>query len=211
MALQGIRLGPPLVYEDTYQFDTAKIVAKCEELAVMTPNFETAFQTSLEVGAAGSTAAGQYAPNRMILGSRQPHLWPEMKDFVNWVKPIANRILKEWEIDYDKVAIVNSWVNRHRKGGWTNWHVHNNTDLNIAAYISVPPDSGSLVMADPLEYHWSGYNAYRKINGAGGYILPVETNKVYFFPSFMRHSTLSSNSDEDRWVLSMNFKTSKNI
>jgi hypothetical protein len=112
-------------------------------------------------------------------------------------------------MDYDKIAIVNSWVNRHRKGGWTNWHVHNNTDLNIAAYISAPPDSGSLIMADPLEYHWSGYNAYRRINGTGGFTLPVEDNKVYFFPSFMRHSTLSSNSDEDRWVLSVNFKTFK--
>lgn len=209
MALQGIRLGPPMIYEDQFEFDKSIIIPKCEALAKETPNFETAFQTSLEIGAAGSTAAGQHAPNRMSLGPKQPHLWPEMKGFVNWALPIVKRILVEWEYDYERVAIVNSWVNRHRKGGWTNWHVHNNTDLAIAAYIQAPPNSGNLLMADPMEYYWSGYNAYRKVNGAGGFTLPAEDNKVYFFSAGLRHSTQPSESDDDRWVMSMNFKTFK--
>lgn len=209
MALQGIRLGPPMVFEDTYEFDKSVIIPKCESLAKETPNFDTEFQTSLEIGDAGSTAAGQFAPNRMSLGPKQPHLWPEMKGFVSWALPIAKRILHEWEYEYDRISIVNSWVNRHRKGGWTNWHCHTNTDLAIAAYIKAPPNSGSLLMADPLEYFWGGYNVHRKINGVGGYTLPVEDNKVYFFHSAMRHCTEASKSDEDRWVLSVNFKTFK--
>ena len=209
MTVSGIHLGPPLMYEGTYNFDKKTILPLCEQLAKDTPGFDTLFQDSLEIGAAGSTAAGGHGPESDTLVYRQPHRWPELQGFTSWVLANAKVILKSWEFQFDNVMVINSWTNRHRKGGFTNWHRHYHTDLNVAAYLQAPPNCGNLLVTDPLEMHWEGYPAYRKHNHLGGYSLEVEDNKVYFFPSFLRHSTEASKSDEDRWVITYNLKTTR--
>mgnify|MGYP006267591117 CR=1 FL=1 len=212
MSLHGIDLGPALVYKDQFQFEQDVIISKAEQLAKDTPGFDTLLGDTLEIGNAGSTAAGQWAPvqyqQQHQLGKRQPHLWPELKGFTDWAFPKIAVILKHFEIAYDEIYISNSWLNRHRKGGFTNWHIHNNIDITMAAYISAPPDSGGLIMADPLETVWaSNPSVQRRIYAKGGYVLPAETNSVYFFPGWLRHRTEASQSDQDRWVLTMNFNT----
>jgi uncharacterized protein (TIGR02466 family) len=197
------------MYEGTYNFDKKILIPLCEKLANDTPGFDTILQESLEIGAAGSTAAGIHSSKANELFYQQPHKWPELKDFTNWIIAHATQILKSWEFQFDNVVIVSSWTNRHRKGGFTNWHQHYHTDLNVAAYLQAPPDSGNLLITDPLEMHWAGYPVYRNHDFRGGYVLTAEDNKVYFFPGFLRHSTEASKSDEDRWVITYNIKTTR--
>ena len=210
--LQGLHLGAPPVYEDYYEFDQSILVPKCHAMRDLCPKFMTKYQDHLEVGDAGSTAANELDANDPEFETkyyRQPHMWPELRDFIAWLEPRVHRILADqWEFKYEFLMVTNSWVNRHGRGGWTNWHNHGNTDLNIAAYITAPENSGDLIMADPLELHWMGYSQFKRTRDTAwnGYKLPARTNAVYFFPSWMRHRTEASKTDEERWVLSINFK-----
>jgi uncharacterized protein (TIGR02466 family) len=210
MNLQPISLGPTLVYESEYKFDKKSVLARAESLAANTKGFGTIINP-LEIGDAGSTAMGQYDGSTFspIHQENQPHTWPELQGFVEWLGPIAERIFKIWEFDFDKIAITNSWVNRHRQGGWTNFHVHHNSHLSLAAYIQADELSGHLLIEDPLEPYWTGYPCNKRTRRLGGYRLPALDNKVYLFSSFLRHGTEASKSNQDRWVLSINLECFK--
>ena len=195
--LTGIHLGKPPVYEDHYTFDQKVLLPKLQGLAEATEGFDKKFR-HIEIGAAGTTAVGGYH-------EWQPHLWPELQDYIAWARPRVSRILGEWGYRYQRMGVSNSWANRHRKGGWTNWHCHGNVQVSTAAYISAPPNSGNLIMADPLETSWSSAILTRHESGRQGFSLPAETNRVYFFPGWLKHSTEPNETDQDRWVLSVNF------
>jgi hypothetical protein len=49
-----------------------------------------------------------------------------------------------------------------------------------------------------------GYNTTRNYEIPTGQPIAVEDNKVLVFAPFIRHATEKSNSDEERWVISMN-------
>ena len=210
MDLVGIRLGAPIMYESSYKFDKAAVIKRCEDLATATPGFDR-IAMNIEIGDAGTTVVGQFANSNFdpLDQSNQPHTWPELQGFVEWLGPIANKIFCNWEYDFDTISITNSWVNRHRKGGWTNFHVHRNSHLSVAAYIQADEDSGHLLMAEPLENHWGGYPVIRQAEINGGYTLPVKDNTVYLFAPFIRHGTEASKSKKDRWVLSLNLHAYK--
>jgi hypothetical protein len=195
--LKALKPGPAWLFETSYPFNQAAIIAKCEDHAKNSPDFDT-FNDQLEIGAAGSTA---------LNFKNMPHTWPELRDFLGYADQCARKILESWNYSYDQIGITRSWINRHRKGGWTNWHTHHHADLVLVAYLKAPEKGGDLVLADPLEYHWAGI----PIGTSRTFNIKTETNKVILMAPFIRHSTESSNSDEDRWVLSINFKTSNKM
>ena len=210
MSVQGIRTGAPLIYEGEFEFDQQALLARAQQLADNTPGFGKVINP-IEIGDAGSTAMGQYKGSTFnpVVQNNQPHTWPELKGFVEWLGPVAKRILTDWEFDFDTVAITNSWVNRHGQGGWTNFHIHHNAHLALAAYIQAEENSGHLIIDDPVEPYWTGYPCMRKIRMHGGYRLPATSNKVYLFAPFLRHGTEQNKSGKDRWVISMNLQTYK--
>jgi uncharacterized protein (TIGR02466 family) len=189
----GRHIGLQLVHEGYYYFDKEIIIDKAIETIYNLPVVSD--PGTLEVGNAISTAHGK---------DKGPHTWPELKEFVNWSYHQANNILKGWGFKYKGLLITDSWMNRHGRGGWTNYHTHQLTDITIAAYVSAPPNSGRLLLVDPLENHWMGYNTVRNYDVPTGQPIEVADNKVIFFAPFIRHATEKSNSDEERWVISMN-------
>jgi hypothetical protein len=193
----ALKPGPSWLFESSFPFDQATIISKCENYAKNSPTFNQ-FNDQLEVGNAGSTA-GNF--------ENMPHTWPELRDFLGYATECARKILESWKFVYDDIGINRSWINRHQKGGWTNWHAHHHADLVLVAYLKAPPNSGNLVLADPMEYHWSGMPVDLSNNHGRSFIIKTETNKIVFMAPFIRHSTETNNSDEDRWVLSVNFKT----
>lgn len=198
------RLGPPIVFEDDFIFDKKVLLPKLEEYANSVEMFKKVSSgetyTTLEVNNAGTTA---------FSSENCPHTWPELAKFTEYVLKEARGILKQWNFDFDDVIVLRSWTNRHGNGGWTNYHTHNFTDLVVAAYVQAPPNSGDLLLIDPLENHWFGMPINEKIFHASGYSFPARPNKVYFFAPFIRHGTQPSNSDEYRWVISLNLKCVK--
>jgi uncharacterized protein (TIGR02466 family) len=197
MSLRGRNLGPPLLFDGHYKFNKEQLILRCEKTAAETPDFVN-LGRGLEIGDAGSTANNKDA---------QPHTWAELRDFSYWAKDNAHEILtKKWGFNYNRVEITKSWVNRHGKGGWTNYHVHHFVDIVMAAYISAPKDCGDIRLVDPLEYHWAGYPTSQNIKVQHGYPVPVSDGTVLFFPPWIRHGTEQNRSDEDRWVMSFNFQ-----
>lgn len=195
-------LGLPLVFEDNYQFDKNILIPKFNQIAAITPEFKN-YNNTLEVGDAGSTASNL---------KTQVHELPELADFSSWALRKAHSILsQQWQCEFHAIKITRSWTNKHGQGGWTNYHVHTHTDLVMAAYVQAPPNSGNLLIIDPLENHWFGLptNAFSK--QPPGTSFPVADNKVYFFAPFLRHATEPSQSDEDRWVISFNFGVIRNL
>lgn len=195
-APKAMFIGKPLVFETQYNFDQKTLIPKCEELSKQVPTFKN-FLYDLEVGDAGSTAP---------IKDRGPHTWPELSNFCEFASARAEMILKSWGVNFKGVAITNSWVNRHGKGGWTNYHTHPGADIVMAAYFKADAMSGDLLIMDPLEYAWNAYPALDDGVGSRATKYPARTNTVYFFAPFLRHGTEENKSTEERWVLSMNFK-----
>lgn len=199
--LRGMKLGPSYVFETEYKFDQSTILPKLEDFVNGIDGFST-FNKTLEVGQAGSSAS---------YFSNMPHTWPEFSDFVGYAGHCAKMILDSWKIIHDEIVITRSWVNRHKRGGWTNWHSHYHADLVAAVYLKVPPKGGNLVIADPMEYQWGGLAKQTDEKYGHAHRIPVHTNKVIFLAPFVRHCTEENQSDEDRWVMSINFKSLKNV
>jgi hypothetical protein len=196
--LQAKYLGVPIVYESTFQFDPKILIPKFEELA-KNPKFKNFGGASigLELGDAGSTAFEETT-------ELFPHNLPELKEFSDWVVKCSKEIFDEWGIPSEEPKINRSWVNKHSTGGWTNWHIHENVDLVLAAYVQAFPGSGDLYMVDPLENYWFGMRTTRNNVLPCTSKVPVVSNKVIFFAPFIRHATAKNQTSVDRWVISLN-------
>lgn len=196
-------LGFPVVFEGEFDFNQEAILKKMYE-KIETKSFVQNYEGGkkqgayqLEVGDAGSTAGLQADP---------PHTWPELQRFNMYVERQAKKIFETWGLPYKgKGAVIDSsWFNRHGQGGMTNYHVHAGGDLVLAAYIKAEPNSGDLLMVDPMEYHWFHAKSMRLRDMLEGQKFTAATNKVYFFAPFLRHATEPNNSGEDRFVISYN-------
>ena len=196
--LEAKYLGVPLVYESQFKFKPDLLIPKFEELTKH-PKFKNfgIENTGLEIGDAGSSSH-ETDPNKY------PHNLPELEEFSKWVLDCAKEIFYNWGIPSETPKIERSWVNKHNLGGWTNWHIHENTDLVLAAYVQVPPGGGDLLMIDPMENHWFGMRTMRNNTMPFGNKVPVENNKVVFFAPFIRHAVEKNKTNKDRWVLSLN-------
>ena len=179
----------PLIIKSNFNFDWVKIKPICERLINT-----TIVNTPLEKNDAKSSATN----------SNPPHLMPEFADFYKWLSPMVQHIIiNEWgyadDIGY---AIVNSWVNLHKKGGLTLEHNHTGTLLVCTTYLNIPKNSGYIEFKDPLEYQKS-FHARKDINWEW-FEVQAETGDSICFPGWMKHRTQPSASDEDRWVLTTN-------
>ena len=105
------------------------------------------------------------------------------------------------------MSVAESWINVHRKGGWTEAHHHQNACIAIAAYLEVPENSGNLLIENPLRpYKCSEPIAQNSTDLIWGTI-EVETNDVLFFPGWLTHKTELNSTDNPRYVLSTNLST----
>jgi hypothetical protein len=89
--------------------------------------------------------------------------------------------------------------------------MHQFVDLVVSSYLFCPQGSGNLLVRDPLEYHrWHDVienSFFTKENHKHPWIeVPVKTNDVLIFPGWLIHKTEKSNSDIDRYVMTINLK-----
>jgi len=141
----------------------------------------------------------------------EPHTWEENRKYNQFLNANMPYILKEFGLMYQPIQICNSWVNKHSKGGETLEHKHQFVDLVVSSYLFCPPNSGNLLVKDPLEYHRANDLVETSIAKTKKYQypwieIPVQTNELVIFPSWLNHKTEKSESDLDRYVMTYNLK-----
>jgi hypothetical protein len=196
MKIEAINPYPPIVFKAHYDgFTDAHLDAAREIMA----GAEKGGELELEIGQAWSSVTNQKNP---------PHQHPLFKDFYLWQHEIAVEILFGQLLleSYMPYWTTNSWVNLHKKGGFTYPHAHGMCSLSIAAYLQMPEDGGFIMFKDP---HFDLRSIQRKNTQPGSLEeyqpVPAVTGDVLFFPGWLQHQTQANQSDNDRWVITTNY------
>ena len=107
--------------------------------------------------------------------------------------------------------IINSWINIHKKGDWSQSHLHKNSCFSGVYYLNVPEHSGNIsfdktIVLNNLSTSTISYD-YDEANyiNADKVKFKVEEGLILFFPSTIYHNVDKSNSDEERYSLAFNF------
>jgi uncharacterized protein (TIGR02466 family) len=187
----------PLVLQDHYpDFNWEVLKPKCDALLEESSIFTNSY---LEQGAAQSTV-------QIRDPLKQPHAWRELDDFHSWLSPRIHEAIMSWRLTEQSYHILNSWVNKHDKGGWTDDHTHREIQFTTAIYLNVPEESGQILFRDPLEYHWAGEpSEFRGRDNGAWYPVNVKTGDVLLFPGWLPHKTEVSRSNESRYVMTFNY------
>ena len=136
-----------------------------------------------------------------------PHFWPSMVPFINWLEPKIEIALNEWDVAYDTYFISKSWANLHTKGGYTKPHEHGTGSVVVSIYVKQPANGGNILFENFMRDKWIAYTREDKHNNIHDYWreIAVNTNDVLLFPGWITHKTQSSNTDEDRIVFTINY------
>jgi len=200
--IEKIKVLPEVLVKMHYNFDfETNLKSKCDQTIEYSKSQKE--KVPLEYGNAVSTVIHN--------SNGQPHTWQENKKFIQFLNANMPYILKEFGLSQQSMVVSNSWVNKHSKGGETLEHMHQFIDLVVSCYLFCPPGSGNLLVRDPLEYHrWSDVveSAFYKTTKYQHpwTEVPVKTNDVLIFPGWLNHKTEKSNSDIDRYVMTVNLK-----
>lgn len=135
-----------------------------------------------------------------------PHFWPSMTPFLNWLKPKIEIALNEWDCAYDSWFISKSWANLHKKGGYTDAHEHGPGSVVVSCYVKQPPEGGNIMFESLLRERWVAYSREDKHSNIHDYWreVAVNTNDVLLFPGWISHKTQANETDEDRIVFTIN-------
>jgi uncharacterized protein (TIGR02466 family) len=187
----GLFLFPSIVWKFKYEFDTKTLQPKIDELFSLVKE-----NSKLEYGEALSTVS---TPIEM-----QPHAWPELSHFQNWLGSTLEHIKDQYHFTGRQSTVTNSWFNKHNHGGHTIEHVHSNVTFVVTSYIALPPNSGYIEFIDPLEYHKTSWSIHPEESMHRA--VPCETNDVLIFPGWLKHRVQPNHTDMDRIVMTFNIK-----
>jgi uncharacterized protein (TIGR02466 family) len=142
-----------------------------------------------------------------VISKDRPYMWDDFNYFKEWLSPRLDEAVTKWKLNYNRYAIAGSWVNIHNKTGKTSIHCHRGCDIVVVYYLNVPPNSGRLIVRDPLEYHWANSVSHERgyLDSRGGYPIEVQTGDVIIFPGWLYHGTEESNSEDPRYIMSINY------
>ncbi len=142
------------------------------------------------------------------------------KNVLDKMPTLKNRIENEFEKYVRDVLhinknvnfkIINSWINIHKKGDWSQSHLHKNSCFSGVYYLNVPEHSGNIsfdktIVLNNLSTSTISYD-YDEANyiNADKVKFKVEEGLILFFPSTIYHNVDKSNSIEERYSLAFNF------
>jgi uncharacterized protein (TIGR02466 family) len=138
----------------------------------------------------------------------EPHQWPELTEYLGFISSIMPTVAAHYDLLPAGINITNSWFNCHKPGGQSLQHEHGTVDIVVSSYPRFPKNSGRIEFKDPLEYHWHGYP---KKNNRNMYwkAVDIEEGDVLIFPGWIKHRTEINNSNENRYVLTVNLNLVK--
>ena len=141
-------------------------------------------------------------------GGGDPHYWPSLEPFLNWLQPKVKVCLKEWDILYDHFFVSMRWANEHTHRGWTKPHEHGGTSVVASIYVKQPENGGNLLFERLLRDRWTAYSRLDGPETIHDYWqeVTVEQNDVVLFPGWLTHKTQpNANVSDNRIVFTINF------
>jgi uncharacterized protein (TIGR02466 family) len=135
-----------------------------------------------------------------------PHVWDEFEDFRPWLYERVNRVWDLWRLQPMNKHLSDSWINMHPPGAYTSEHHHQNVTVAVACYLHVPENSGRLMIKNPYHIYKLGdpVHEHYYAEGMDWEYIDVKTGDVLFFPGWLTHKTERNNSEEDRYIMSLN-------
>jgi len=131
------------------------------------------------------------------------------EEFHKHIDGMLSHVWDQWHLDMGRTRYISeSWINKHPTGAWTEEHYHHNVVIASVAYLYAPHGTGNLMvknpfmpfrMGEPLDQSFF-YNQHEWTT------VPVKTNDIIFFPGWLTHKTEENKVDNDRYIMSMNFR-----
>ena len=110
--------------------------------------------------------------------------------------------------------LVTSWVNLHKKGDWGQQHSHYNSVVSGVWYLDTTPESGEFIIHPDNKLFGNLLDlprrVYNEFNG-DQYAFTPQNGDLLLFPSNMKHSVTSNNSDKERLSLAFNYMVRGNV
>ena len=129
------------------------------------------------------------------------------------LKSIMTKLLKDFApMQKDVLMYIEGWTNINGPGCHNVKHHHPQCNLAGVFWIKVPPKSGDLLFESPHSFtSFSEINCYtdkfrENTNSYLTYSYRPTEGEIVIFPSFLSHSVLKNESNEDRISYSFNIK-----
>jgi uncharacterized protein (TIGR02466 family) len=146
-----------------------------------------------------------------ILGWHSPDFNLEDEEVKFFIKAISSKIQKVmsdmgWDTKKNNIKLTNMWSIINKKSASNSRHIHSNSYISAAYYVSAPKDCGDIFFYDPRAasvIRIPEIKESTKLNMQQVNISPQE-GVLVMFPSYLHHSVGENNSDQERIVISFN-------
>ena len=111
-----------------------------------------------------------------------------------------------WKYNPQKVLCSGMWAIINKKGNFNTEHIHPNSNLSAAYYVKAPKNCGDFKIGNPHSISRDKFPEREKPTELNRLVakIPVTEGDLLIFPSYLPHSVLPNESDEDRIVVSFN-------
>ena len=128
--------------------------------------------------------------------------------FLLKIQPFIIDVFKSygWKYNPQKVLCSGMWAIINKKGNFNTEHIHPNSNLSAAYYVKAPKNCGDFKIGNPHSISRDKFPEREKPTELNRLVakIPVNEGDLLIFPSYLPHSVLPNESDEDRIVLSFN-------
>ena len=108
-----------------------------------------------------------------------------------------------------RVKLDYVWLNINKPGAYNLEHDHPNFFISGVYYVDVPEKSGNIIFKHPcpsIDYSWpniTNVEKYTEFN-ASQWTLTPQKDKLFLFPSWLKHRVDENRSNKDRISISFN-------
>jgi uncharacterized protein (TIGR02466 family) len=134
-----------------------------------------------------------------------------LEDFSNRLNSVIKSHVKTYwkilEIDNRlEPEIDQCWSNIHYQGSSTEYHSHSLMPIVATFYVEAHENCGNLILINPMEYGLTHIPYGVPIENKTETGIKVSTGDLVLFPGWVRHRVEPNYSNNDRIVMSYNFK-----
>ena len=128
--------------------------------------------------------------------------------FLVKIQPYIADVFKSygWVFNPQKVKCSGMWAIINKKGNFNTEHIHPNSNLSGAYYVSAPKNCGKFKVVNPHSISRDKFPPRENPNELNRLVAEheIEEGDLLIFPSYLPHSVLPNQSDDDRIVISFN-------